>query len=625
VSARSRLLLGLVLYGLLVSAYGIHYWDHQLPTADVALMQFRQTGITASISVLDQGGPPLVESGGPPYRQAVRDGQMFPADSTDDPGIYLYLPVAGYILGEHNPVVLLKWFSILGMGLALLSYPIVFYLLFDSLVVALLAPLVLVADSGFLFNSDVYFIQAWGIVVLLPFVLAVAKLRWRRGWSLATLAAATIAASFASSVRSQAGLGIALAALAVAVARERGFRWRALGAGVVVVAYLLVSPLGIDAVRNYSQSLAHVPQSARTPPGHPFWGNVYIGLGVVPNPWGIQWHDQSAQQAVAKVDPTAKSIPAQQRILRHLYLQIVFHHPLEVLRIYSIKAAVAFQRVWSHFWLPLLLAPLVLVAGRRRRRFRAEFALTAPSLLLGLAPPVLTVPHAYDAGFVGAVAFLALLSVIGVYLIVRDAVTARVARTDDATPSGRASPRSAAIAVGATVAMLAVGLAAGRVQRAESSVLVNQFAAALLQDPPRFASVVDRWAAPDIARWETPNPATVSLVSRDSVFVTSTPSTGTVELWSQPMKLAAGTYDLAARGLIDKGGMQLGVISEDGSTWFSSAGFWSKQVGFESKEMVDSFVLKKPTTLRIALADWGDHPATPRWFIRSIRLGRPAS
>ena len=172
----------LVGYGIAVALIGAARWDHQLPTRTVAIESGRQQDISEAINVLDQGGPPLIAAQGS-YSAAVRDGSVVPADRTDDPGIYLYLPVASHLLGDADPQSLLKWFFIGCMSLVLLAYPIVFYLLFDSLLIGLAAPLVVLFESGSLVNTDLYFIQAWVVLLLLPVVLVVAKRPWRRSAS----------------------------------------------------------------------------------------------------------------------------------------------------------------------------------------------------------------------------------------------------------------------------------------------------------------------------------------------------------------------------------------------------------------------------------------------------------
>ena len=72
--------------------------------------------------------------------------------------------------------------------------------------------------------------------------------------------------------------------------------------------------------------------------GHGFSHNLYIGLGVYPNPWGIKWDDASAEAAVKRVDPNVRYCsPEYFQILRREYRLIVQSDPSEVFRIYARK------------------------------------------------------------------------------------------------------------------------------------------------------------------------------------------------------------------------------------------------------------------------------------------------
>ena len=91
--------------------------------------------------------------------QTTPEQRYFSAASTDDPGIYLYLPVAGRILGVDDPRLLMKWFALGSFALLACIYPLLFYELFGSLAVAVVSPLLL-ATFSFLGNSDIYWIAA---------------------------------------------------------------------------------------------------------------------------------------------------------------------------------------------------------------------------------------------------------------------------------------------------------------------------------------------------------------------------------------------------------------------------------------------------------------------------------
>jgi hypothetical protein len=606
-----RLALLLVVYGLLVGGYGIHRRAAELPESGMSVESSRTSGIESSISVLDQGGPPLVAAN-LPYRQALSEHATYWADATDDPGIYLYLPIAGHLFGDRDALSLVRWFSILLMAVPLVAYPVIFYLLFDSLVLAFAAPLAVLFDSGYLVNDDIYFIESWAVLMLLPIVLVVARLEWRRSFSLPTLAGVAVVASFASSVRAQTGAGVAISALAVAVWRERGWRWRATAATCIVVGYVLVTPLAVDAVHRYSNSVAH-PVGTRA--GHPIWHGAYIGLGLLPNRWGLQWSDTVSADAVAKVDPTAGYLsPRYEAILRHLYFRIVIHNPLYVAHVYSLKAAIVVQKVWKRFWPLILLSPLVLLAGRRKQEFRRHFLLVVPSLLGALVPPVLTVPYGYDNGFVGAAALLALLTACGVYLLARDAVVARPALSVH-------RHRAAAAAVGAAL-LAALCLGAGAYADAQTPELKAQLYSSLLRPVPQGAVTVTRWGPQQLAHWTRNDSARVALRSAAQADVIGSSESPPPELVGPSLTLPPGSYAVLAQGRVLGGGLELQAYDPNEAKAAGSADYWRGQVGFDSTRMLARFTLARRSTIQVRFVGWPLAPGAPLWGLRSVEVAR---
>ncbi len=82
--------------------------------------------------------------------------------------------------------------------------------------------------------------------------------------------------------------------------------------------------------------------------------NLYIGLGTIPNKFGIKWLDDDAARAVQKVRPgTTYASPEYFSVLWDLYLEHVRESPREVVRIYWEKA----KKLIS--WLPLYMSVLV--------------------------------------------------------------------------------------------------------------------------------------------------------------------------------------------------------------------------------------------------------------------------
>src|SRR5205814_675151 len=165
------------------------------------------------------------------------------AGASDDQGLYLYVPVASHVLGVKDPLVTLRWLYIVCFFIPLVLYPLVFFRLFGSPVAGLFAPFPLMICAAELFLRDIYWIYAWSTLALLPLLMLLHQ-RWpRRGLLLALLI--MVAVSFATSIRSQAGLPVLLAAVLVLLARPWSWPRRLTGIGLLAVAYLSISTFGL--------------------------------------------------------------------------------------------------------------------------------------------------------------------------------------------------------------------------------------------------------------------------------------------------------------------------------------------------------------------------------------------
>ena len=404
------ILVSVVTYGLVACFYTLWLGNQAIPTASVALMETRHEGIKASLSVLKAGGPPLagmhaIQSNGG-SRQVY-----YPVGVTDDPGIYYYVPILAYKLGANNPLIVTKWLFIASYALLVFVYPLVSYLLFRSYSVALLSPIPLMYQfRQMLFNSDIYWVSAWVQLLCLPILFVLAK-RWKKHSTL-WLFPLMIVASFASSIRINAGMPVLLAAVLLALVKVRNWLPRLGLLLLLVFFYLSIQPLAFNAIRSYRDHVVGDPTlGQRHPTVHPIWHNVYIGLGYVENSYGIRWDDSVTMAAVKRVDPNAAYLSQEyEAIARQLVLSMTQKDPAFVARNIIVKFGVVVQTALQQFWGFLLAFLIALAWGSERHELRTYALLTVPGLLLGLLPPILTVPYVqYELGWLGAIGVLWLL------------------------------------------------------------------------------------------------------------------------------------------------------------------------------------------------------------------------
>jgi hypothetical protein len=150
------------------------------------------------------------------------------------------------------------------------------------------------------------------------------------------------------------------------IAKRRGALIAHLGLiGAVLLG--LVVPQLVLGVRNLAY---HIAPSGRMEQ-HGAWHNLYIGLGAVKNPFGIEWLDDNAVQTVKKIDPSIKYLSkAYYDTLRREYFRIVISHPAQVAVIYLQKLWIALN-VYAT-WLIVLILAAIAVWARRRIRSTAK-------------------------------------------------------------------------------------------------------------------------------------------------------------------------------------------------------------------------------------------------------------
>ena len=645
--SRRRICACLLGYGAILAILAIGALDSGLPTSKVVLQQSRQSQLANALSVLEQGGPPLLTST-VPYRQGLKNhgAGFYPADQTDDPGIYLYLPVAGHLLGDSNPLSLEKWFAILGMALIPLLYPLLFFLLFDSIAAAVVVPLVALGAVRDLVNTDIYWITAWCVLLGMPIVYLALRYRRRTGLALGLLAVAALVASFATSVRSGAGIGVALAAFGVGVIGMHGWRRRVAAGAIVVVAYLSIATGVIAGVRAYRDHVSHMPPSP-IQSSHSLWHPAYLGLGYLPNKWGIRWEDLYGLEAAQRVDPKVLYQSAEyNHILRHLYFSAVRDDPGWAFHLYVVKLAALLHAAFRHYWLGLIVLPFVAVFGMGARRLRLRLLILVPALAIAAVPSLIAIPTGYDAGFLGAVALISFL-VLGTLLedaapAIRKLPSLQLGTLLDGQPASktideaRTTARAAATRArrGASrplVAVVAIALVLGTAAAVAASAFTSSNAdkvffaakASPIVPAPTGATTVTSWNGTDaLGTWTTQNGALTSPRGDGSgVDVTTAISLVDPQLVSPGTSLPAGTYGVRVSGDISSGGMLVEAVPQGGQLQ-EIGSFWPGQSGLRQPGMYGTFTLTAPANVSIALLNWARTPRQSKWTIGDVTLLR---
>lgn len=623
-ATRPRIAALFVLYGIVLALWGVARFDASIP-ADAMLMGTRTDGVQASLRTLYDGGPPLLSCERGYTRETARNA-CYPAGTGDDQGIYLYLPYFAHWAGIRDPPRALKWFFIVCFAALVGVYPLIMWGLFESVLAGLFLPLAVLFKFTFVQNSDIYWIGAWCLLLCLPLLLLVHD-RWRPR-SILALAGIVVIASFASSIRINAGLPILLGAFVVLLLRRSSWPRVLTYAAVVVLAYLSVYPFGLQVARTYRDHVVGDPSlSARYPARHPIWHNAYIGLGYLPNRYGIVWDDSVSAATVARLNPRAAyHSPEYEATLRKEYFRIALEDPRLVIDNLVSKTKALFVEATARFGVLLLALPVALFVGSAKRKMRRYVLVVAPALPVAAAPPLLTLPVlVYQMNWLGAWAVLWLLAAGWVLTTVPSDVrtrlkTVRLPSPRDGLRLARSAVRSPAlwvvVAVVGGVGVYAVAIQ----QRAAEEAFYRSLSNAVVTSAPVAGAIVSwKFSGGMPSDWVRVSAAQLEPLA-NAIRVTTNTGRFEYQIAGPDLNLEPGRYEVRARGAVEKGGLELGVLNSDADRWVVTTHYWYGQDGFADGAMVASFALETSTRVRVILSNTNARAAASRWTIQLVEI-----
>ena len=142
------------------------------------------------------------------------------------------------------------------------------------------------------------------------------------------------------------GLMVAVFYLIYFTSKKNWISWKVASLIFITLLLVFLSPKWALLLRDYFYSL---PVSSNIQ-SHGFAHNLYIGLGEVPNKFGLEFLDDYGMEAVAKVNQKISYLSIEYfQVLTNLYIEKWITEPAEMIRIYFFK------------FLKLLNTPFVLI------------------------------------------------------------------------------------------------------------------------------------------------------------------------------------------------------------------------------------------------------------------------
>jgi hypothetical protein len=201
--------------------------------------------------------------------------------------------------------------------------------------------------------------------------------------------AASACLAWSTLLRQPYGLGGFLVVLLVLVfrwsqaIRNSGSAWKSIAVWriCVVLGALTLATFYASSLLVALRGVIHdVPRSSSAIMSHGISHNLYMGLGVPGNPWGIEWDDVKALTSAGLADQVQYGSIDHYRGLRDRYVQILVSSPVVVASIYGRKFVDSVLEVTQNrtparratLWGLLLLLLTAVLARARRRLTTAE-------------------------------------------------------------------------------------------------------------------------------------------------------------------------------------------------------------------------------------------------------------
>jgi len=291
----------------------------------------------------------------------------------DDPGhaltLELYSMLTGRPVNANDVSRINSYINLVGIALlAALLYQI--GLSVAAFVVLVGAPML--ANQYFALGPHPANLGVACLAALLPIAaLTVPSSARRRFWIWLGVGLCSLAVAML--FREVIGLMGAVATIATAILRygvlgSRTFRSLL---GCIVIASLATGTIAVPKAILKTRDIAFDLKPSDMMQQHGAWHNLYIGLGAAENPFGLMWDDGVGRAAVKRIDPSVPYLSnAYYSILKHEYLNIVVHRPLEVFTVYLRKLRDALDN--AH--IGAFLAIIVVLVTIGRWRFSKSFA-----------------------------------------------------------------------------------------------------------------------------------------------------------------------------------------------------------------------------------------------------------
>jgi hypothetical protein len=259
-------------------------------------MESRYIDLQQILEGYSRTGVPLV---------AVENGHLAAGAPADDIGIFYFIPE----MVRHWGLSLDQSITVFFVGIIAFSFILGLIGCFMWLKKPLMRAFAVIAIGLVLYITmkcaDVYAISSCTVVIAVPWFLYFIKQGRTNPAFFIFIAAIGLIMGAAQILRAHSGTAVLILILMV-IWFSRVHSWKAKTAVTVLLfVFLAVTPAYFKIlIAQRDRYLSGViPGYVSAPTAHTFWHQVYIGMGYIPNNYGIEYDDWSAHSRALEIDP----------------------------------------------------------------------------------------------------------------------------------------------------------------------------------------------------------------------------------------------------------------------------------------------------------------------------------
>jgi len=345
-----------------------------------------------------------LEITGIPFTGIIGSDFYFMPDS-DDIGMYYFVPyIANYFHIPTTFAIDIFYYAILfiAFGSAIISY----WFLYKSFTYRFIAGIGLILFYVFLkksYSIPPYFIGSCTALFLIPlfFYIVKHKIELLRYF----LLTAGILIGLSNYIRSHSGIGIFLFLVCFILLYKninviKKYTYIFLLTIGLVIPFIFFS-YHIHNAESYLQKHNYVNADAKR--SHPFWHSIYVGLGFMPNKYGITWLDGVASTKVKSINPNAAYLSYEyEKILKHEFFSLLKSDPYFILENVFRKSYAVFIMLLPY----ISIAPILALIYRNKNN-SISFLI---AIFFGSLPGIIVYPFFEYISVAGAFCILYLIS-----------------------------------------------------------------------------------------------------------------------------------------------------------------------------------------------------------------------